>query len=37
MLPTTNHGSKRSASQRNLSLLSTYMRRFIRPKQMDFE
>ena len=37
MLPTTNYGSKRSASQRSISLLPTYLRRIIKPRQMDFE
>ncbi|KAK9832824.1 hypothetical protein WJX81_004711 [Elliptochloris bilobata] len=35
MLPTTTNGGKRSASQR--SGLPLYLRRIIRPKQMDFE
>jgi hypothetical protein len=37
MLPTVNHGSKRGAPSRSISLLPTYLRRLIKPKQMDFE
>lgn len=38
MLPVTNGGStRRSIPQRTVSTMSTYLRRLVRPQQMDFE
>ncbi len=37
MLPTHVNGGKRKAPEKGVSFLPTYLRRIIKPTQMDFE